>query len=261
MASNNDTWEEERIERARRLRDVVAAGGQPELGEYDRDIILEALAGWLALDERRLAELRRRLPPGDLPVAALPELPPAPWRWQQVTPEPSRLDPQPEPRGVALVAGDGTWVLWVAGGYDSPEIADVDRIDPDRPSRLAEVLASAAEVQEDLEDAVVEAEEVASAHEQVGPDPETARDIVILLGGLVDAGSVDARLLAAEMKRLWGLAGPDATVSGDVAKALDRHWRAHRVFRPDKVGPAGPTPDEAQALRRQVAARYRDEDP
>lgn len=261
MAANDDTWEE-RIERARRLRDAVATGGHPELGEEARDIVVEALDGWLALDERHLAEVRRKLPPGDVPAPAVPDLPPAPWRWQQVTPEPSLLDPQPKPQDVALVAADGTWVLSVDGGYGSPEIADVhDRVDPDRPSRLAEVLAAAAELYEDLDDALLEAWDVAAAHGQVGPVPETARDIVVLLSELTDTVQADARLLAAETKRLWGLAGPAAMVSDDVAEALDRHWRTQAAFHPDKVGPEGPGPDEDQALRGQITDRYRDEQP
>lgn len=260
MAGNDDTWEG-RIERARRLRDAVASGGQPELGEEERDIVVEALDGWLVLDERHLAEVRRKLPPGDEPATAVPDLPPAPWHWEQVTPEPSRLDPDPEPRGVALVAADGTWVLSVDGGYGTPEVGGEHRMDPDRPSRLAEMLASTAELWEDLDDAVLEAWDVAAAHGQVGPVPETARDIVVLLNELIDTLAADARLLAAETKRLWGLAGPEATVSGDVAKALDRHRRTQTVFRPDKVGPVGPTPDETEALRRQITDRYRDEEP
>lgn len=260
MAENADT-QEERIERARRLRDAVAAGGQPGLGDKERDIVVEALEGWLALDERHLAEVHRKLPPSDVPAPAVPDLPSAPWRWQQVTPEPSRLDPQPI-QGVALVAADGKWVLSVDGGYGSPEIADVaGRVDPERPSRLAKVLAAAAELYGDLDDAVLEAWDVAPAHGQVGPVPETARDIVLLLSELIDALTADARLLAAETKRLWGLAGPDATVTGEVAKALDRHWRTRAVFRPDEVGPVGPTPAEDAALRRQIADRYRDEGP
>jgi hypothetical protein len=261
VAANDDTWEA-RIERARGLRDAVAAGGGlSELGDEERDILTEALDGWLALDERHLAEVRRKLPPGDEPVAAVPGLPPAPWHWERVTPEPSRLDPQPEPRGVALVAADGTWVVSADGGYGTPEIGGDTRIDPDHPSLIAGMLASAGELWEDLDDAVLEAWDVATAHGQVGPIPETARDIVVLLRELIDTLAADTRLLAAETKRLWGLAGPDATVTGEVAEALDRHWRAQTVFRPAKTGPVGPTPDETEALRRQITDRYRDEDP
>jgi hypothetical protein len=44
-------------------------------------------------------------------VTVVPDLPPAPWRWGQVTPEQSRRDLQPKPRGVAPVPTDGTWVV------------------------------------------------------------------------------------------------------------------------------------------------------
>lgn len=257
MADTDDTWEG-RIERARQLRGAVAAGQQPELGEREREILVEALDGWLVLDERHLAEVRRKLPPGDEPVAG-PELPPAPWQWEHVTPEPSRLDPQPEPRGVALVASDGTWVLSVDGGYGNPEIAGEPLSDPERASRLAEVLAAAGEMHEDLDDAVLEAWDVTNAHRQAGRVPETARDIVVVLSDLIDAVVADAQTLAAATKRLWGLAGPDATVSEPVARALDRYWRPQVVFRPDNVGPVGPSPEETEALHRQIADRFRDE--
>jgi len=42
------------------------------------------------------------------------KLPPGPWRWHWVWPTPGR------PAGMALVAADGTLVLWSAGGFAPP---------------------------------------------------------------------------------------------------------------------------------------------
>lgn len=50
-------------------------------------------------------------------------VPPGPWYWQQVIPETTPgSPPASEPRGQALVASDGTWVLWAESGWGSPEV-------------------------------------------------------------------------------------------------------------------------------------------
>jgi hypothetical protein len=49
-----------------------------------------------------------------LPLEGDGELPPAPWRWRWVWATPGR------PSGMALVAADGTLVLWSPGGFAPP---------------------------------------------------------------------------------------------------------------------------------------------
>jgi hypothetical protein len=49
-----------------------------------------------------------------LPIDGDGELPPAPWRWRWVWATPGR------PSGMALVAADGTLVLWSPGGFAAP---------------------------------------------------------------------------------------------------------------------------------------------
>ncbi len=49
-----------------------------------------------------------------LPLEGDGELPPAPWRWRWVWATPAR------PSGMALVAADGTLVLWSPGGFAPP---------------------------------------------------------------------------------------------------------------------------------------------
>jgi hypothetical protein len=49
----------------------------------------------------------------------LGDVPPSPWRWEQVRP-----DSGGDPKGVALVAADGTWVLYTEAGYGTPQTSD-----------------------------------------------------------------------------------------------------------------------------------------
>jgi len=75
-------------------------------------------------------------------LALLSELRPRPWRWQQITPRPSRLDPEPKPTGTALVAADGTWLLWSEEGYGNPEVAS---------AAVSQMLAAADELLDHLD--------------------------------------------------------------------------------------------------------------
>ena len=51
--------------------------------------------------------------------------PPGPWTWRHVVPRrPAGLSPERQPRGEALVAADGTWVLWAQEGYARLEVAN-----------------------------------------------------------------------------------------------------------------------------------------
>lgn len=120
-------------------------------------------------------------------------LPPGPWTWEFVAPEPSELDPDPEGGGMALVASDGTWVLWADSGYGTPDV-------------LGFGLA-------------------------LDPPPPAARALAMVPELLADREQLeaDAVRLAFEVKRLWGLAGPDTTVSGEVAELLDRYWRGREA--------------------------------
>lgn len=43
--------------------------------------------------------------------------PPGPWQWREVTPE-----SEDRVYGEALVAHDGTWVIWSEGGYGAPDV-------------------------------------------------------------------------------------------------------------------------------------------
>ena len=52
-----------------------------------------------------------------------PRVPPAPWAWQRVAPQPAEgSKPISEQRGEALVASDGTWLIWAESGYIAPEV-------------------------------------------------------------------------------------------------------------------------------------------
>lgn len=59
------------------------------------------------------------------------EVPPGPWRWRWVWPTPGR------PAGAALVAADGTLVLWSPGGFAEPGRATDGRPTPDVADALA----------------------------------------------------------------------------------------------------------------------------
>jgi hypothetical protein len=59
------------------------------------------------------------------------EVPPGPWRWRWVWPTPGR------PAGAALVAADGTLVLWSPGGFAEPGRASDGRPTPDVADALA----------------------------------------------------------------------------------------------------------------------------
>jgi hypothetical protein len=61
------------------------------------------------------------------------ELPPGPWRWHWVWPTPGR------PSGMALVAADGTLVLWSAGGFAPPGSPPDGRPTADLASALADL--------------------------------------------------------------------------------------------------------------------------
>ena len=51
--------------------------------------------------------------------------PPGPWTWRTVVPRrPVELSPERHPRGEALVAADGTWVLWAQEGYAPLEVVN-----------------------------------------------------------------------------------------------------------------------------------------
>lgn len=50
-------------------------------------------------------------------------VPPGPWRWEKVVPETDWVkDPDAVPRGEALVASDGTWLLSVDEGWGIPDV-------------------------------------------------------------------------------------------------------------------------------------------
>jgi len=66
-----------------------------------------------------------------LPLGGDGELPPAPWRWRWVWATPGR------PSGMALVAADGTLVLWSPGGFAPPGVAPDGRPTADVANALA----------------------------------------------------------------------------------------------------------------------------
>lgn len=100
-----------------------------------------------------LTEEQVRVPAGAVgagaPAVELPsggEVPPGPWRWRWVWATPSR------PAGMALVAADGTLVLWSPGGFATPGDPSDGRPTPDVASALADLpdLTEAAAGAEDL---------------------------------------------------------------------------------------------------------------
>ncbi|QGN58082.1 hypothetical protein GKE56_09480 [Nostocoides sp. HKS02] len=51
------------------------------------------------------------------------DVPPGPWHWQQVIPQTAPGSaPETAPRGMALVASDGTWILSAESGWGSPDV-------------------------------------------------------------------------------------------------------------------------------------------
>lgn len=71
-------------------------------------------------------------------------LPAGPWRWECVVPDaPPRSPTETQAQGEALVAADGTWLVWAESGYGSPDVhpavkdllADAWRL-KDRDSRV-----------------------------------------------------------------------------------------------------------------------------
>jgi hypothetical protein len=68
-----------------------------------------------------------------LPIDGDGELPPAPWRWRWVWATPGR------PSGMALVAADGTLVLWSPGGFARPGAPPDGRPTADVAAALADL--------------------------------------------------------------------------------------------------------------------------
>lgn len=122
------------------------------------------------------------------------ELPPGPWRWHWVWPTPGR------PSGMALVAADGTLVLWSAGGFAPPGAPPDGRPTADLASALAELpeLARAAAGADTLRGEVERARAVA----------EDTRRLLSRVAGTVD-DEIDRVNRPSEEPDAEG-AGPDA---------------------------------------------------
>ena len=95
----------------------------------------------------------------EIPFGGEGEMPPGPWRWRWVWPVPGR------PSGMALVAADGTLVLWSPGGFATPGEPPDGRPTPDVATALAnlpelsEAAAGADLLRSELERARAVAEE------------------------------------------------------------------------------------------------------
>lgn len=140
----------------------------------------------------------------------LEQLPPGPWRWEQVVPERHPVAPgEPGPAGWGLVAADGAWVLTVDSGLGSPDVWPREfGVDPQ--SAVARALAMVPDLVAERGDLWVALDEVVDVLRRFDalelPLPETARDLV--------------RVLADLSERLAGESGPPAPAGRSAVDAV-----------------------------------------
>jgi hypothetical protein len=98
-----------------------------------------------------------------LPIGGDGEMPPGPWRWRWVWPTAGR------PSGMALVAADGTLVLWSPGGFAPPGAPGDGRPTADVATALANLpeLAKTAAGADTLRDELERARAVADETRQL----------------------------------------------------------------------------------------------
>jgi hypothetical protein len=115
------------------------------------------------------------------------EVPPGPWRWRWVWPTPGR------PAGAALVAADGTLVLWSPGGFAEPGRATDGRPTPDVADALAALpdLVGAAAGMEALQAELERARAVADETRRLLARAADAVDDELDRAGRVDDGTPD----------------------------------------------------------------------
>jgi hypothetical protein len=100
------------------------------------------------------------------------ELPPGPWHWRWVWPTPGRTS------GMALVAADGTLVLWSPGGFATPGEPPDGRPTPDVAAALARI--------PDLSRVAADAELLRSELERTRAVADETRRLLDRAAGAVD---------------------------------------------------------------------------